>query len=637
MLGLRQKLSLGFGGLLLIILIIGVQSILYLSRLGASIDVILRENYRSVIACQQMKEALERIDSGVLFGLLGETREGEGLIRKNEMAFEKALQVELNNITVPGEEEKAAHIQKIYAQYKATLRGIENAGDGVALRREAYFGRLLPLFGEIKDAADEILQMNQQNMNEANDEARQIAARARSQMYLFLIAGTAIAIGFMLFIGRWILRPIHHLISSADEIKRGNLDLVVQGDSRDEIGRLSEAFNAMAASLREFRRSDQAKFHRIQRATQQAFDRLPDAVAIIDLEGRVEVATEMARNIFGLKPGTLIFDLPLGWLISLFKDALWDSRTVKPGNGQKVVQHFVNGEERYFRPDAIPILDSDRQPAGVMLAVHDVTQLRQQDEIKRGVISTVSHQLKTPLTSIRMAIHLLLEEKVGPLTEKQAELLVAAREDSDRLHNILNNLLDISRIESGRVQMEFRPVSPRSIVLDGMEPFRMAQDQGVTLSVELPDDLPEVWADMTRIKHVFGNLLSNALKYTPPGGRITVSARADEDWVQFSVSDTGRGIPAKYLPRIFEQFFRVPDQGAETGAGLGLAIVKEIVEAHGGTVSVESQEGKGTTFTFTLRRADRAPTEENHRLIDLIYILIADRFFRALLSLCPGM
>ena len=613
MLGLRQKLSLGFGGLLLIILIIGIQSILYLSRLGASIDVILRENYRSVIACQQMKEALERIDSGVLFELLGETREGEGLIRKNEMAFEKALQVELNNITVPGEEEKAEHIQKIYAQYKATLQGIENAGDRVALRREAYFARLLPLFGEIKDFADGILQMNQKNMNEANDEARQIAARARSQMYLFLIAGTAIAIGFMLFIGRWILRPIHHLISSADEIKRGNLDLVVKGDSRDEIGRLSEEFNAMAASLREFRRSDQAKFHRIQRATQQAFDRLPDAVAIIDLEGRVEVATQMARDIFGLKPGTLIFDLSLGWLISLYKDALWDSRTVKPGNGQKVVQHFVNGEERYFRPDATPILDSDRQPAGVMLAVHDVTQLRQQDEIKRGVIATVSHQLKTPLTSVRMAIHLLLEEKVGPLTEKQAELLIAAREDSDRLHTILNSLLDISRIESGRVQMELRPVSPRSIVLDGLEPYiRMAQDQGVTLSIELSDNLPEVQADLTRIKHVFGNLLLNALKYTPPGGRITLSTKADKDWVQFSVSDTGRGIPAKYLSRIFEQFFRVPDQGAESGAGLGLAIVKEIVEAHGGTVGVESQEGKGSAFTFTLRRADRAPAEEEH-------------------------
>jgi signal transduction histidine kinase len=233
--------------------------------------------------------------------------------------------------------------------------------------------------------------------------------------------------------------------------------------------------------------------------------------------------------------------------------------------------------------------------------------------MKRGVISTVSHQLKTPLTSIRMAIHLLLEEKVGTLTEKQVELLLAAREDSDRLHSILNNLLDISRIESGRVPMEFRAVSPHSMVLEALEPFqRAAQDQGVTLNVDLPGDLPEVWADKTRISHVFGNLLSNALKYTPPGGKITLSARADEERVQFSVSDTGQGIPSKYLPRIFEQFFRIPEQGTETGAGLGLAIVKEIVEAHEGTVGVESSEGKGSTFTFTLRRADRTSKEVSH-------------------------
>jgi signal transduction histidine kinase len=211
-----------------------------------------------------------------------------------------------------------------------------------------------------------------------------------------------------------------------------------------------------------------------------------------------------------------------------------------------------------------------------------------------------------------MAIHLLLEEKVGPLTEKQVELLLAAREDSDRLHSILSSLLDISRIESGRVQMEFRAVSSHSMVLEALEPFRRAaQDQGVTLSVEIPGDLPEVWADASRIGHVFNNLLSNAIHYTPPGGKVSIAAKAEDEWVHFSISDTGKGIPSKYLPRIFEQFFRVPDQRNENGEGLGLAIVKEIVEAHGGTVSVASRLGEGSTFTFTLRRPDRISREES--------------------------
>jgi signal transduction histidine kinase len=210
-----------------------------------------------------------------------------------------------------------------------------------------------------------------------------------------------------------------------------------------------------------------------------------------------------------------------------------------------------------------------------------------------------------------MAIHLLLEERVGALTEKQADLLVTAREDSDRLHATINNLLDISRLESGKVRIDFQAASPQSIVMDSLEPFRRdAQDHGLSLQMEIGPDLPDVWVDKTRIGHVFGNLLSNAFKYTPPGGRIALTAQAGETWVRFNISDTGAGIPDPLLPRVFEPFFRVPGRGNEAGAGLGLAIVKEIVEAHGGTVSVESREGKGSTFSFILRRADRFPKEE---------------------------
>lgn len=614
MLGLRQKMSLGFGGMLAILVIIGVQSVRHLTSLGASIDVILRENYRSVIACQQMKEALERIDSGVLFVLLGHTREGGELVRDNQAAFEKSLQVELNNITLPAEGEKAARLLDLFRQYEILLKGVVDPAQPTDLRNQAYFAYLLPLFGQIKNQADEILQLNQQNMSDANDRARRSAGSARRRMYGLLFIGTALAVVFIFFTRRWVLRPIHRLIRSADEIRRGNLDLVVAADSRDEIGHLSKAFNDMAASLREFRRTDQAKLLRIQRATQQAFDSLPDAIAVTDTEGKVEVATGSARTVFGLKPGVAVGDLPFGWMADLCRDVRQDGRTAFL-EGQRSIQQFVGGEERYYRPEAVPILDNERLTTGVILVLKDVTQLRQQDEIKRGVVRTVSHQLNTPLTSVRMAIHLLLGEKVGALNEKQVELLISAREDSDRLHDILDSLLDLSRFESGKAQMEFRALSPRSIVMDAVgSSRRAAQDRGVALNTDLPDDLPDVWVDTTRIGHIFSNLLSNALKHTSPGGRIALTAEADDAWVRFHVSDTGEGIPAAFLSRVFEPFFRVPARQNETGAGLGLAIVKEIVEAHGGTVGVESSEGKGSTFTFTLRRADRFPKDKAERL-----------------------
>jgi NtrC-family two-component system sensor histidine kinase KinB len=608
MLGIRQKLSLGFGGLLVIILIIGFQSIMLLTELGDSIDVILRENYRSVIACQDMKEALERIDSGILFVLLGYEQKGSELISQNTKAFRAALQVELHNITLPGEGAKADRIQQLFEQYATALEDARNSSLGQILRRETYFSRLFPLFEQIKATADEILHMNQQNMRDANERAREAAASARKRMALLLMIGVSVAAGFILLVGKWILRPIARLTASANEIKAGNLDLVVKADSKDEIGTLSEAFNAMAAGLRQFRRTNQARLHRIQRSTEEAFRFLPDGVAVVDVDGNIEVSSAIALDAFNLRPNEKIFSLPFLGVIDLFHQALRTGRVAEPANGQSYMQRFVQGEERYFRPRAIPILDAERNPTGVIVIISDVTQERYQDELKRGAISIVAHQLRTPLTSVRMALHLLLEEKVGSITEKQAELLVAAREDSDRLYSVLEQLLNISRIESGKAQIDSRPISPRHLVFESLEPFRRtAQDKGISLEVNLPDDLPEVVADSGLIAQVFANLISNALKYTNPGGKVAVSAQANDDFIAFSVSDTGIGIPKQYLQRILEQFFRVPGQAGDPGVGLGLSIVQQIVGAHGGTVNVESAEGAGSSFSFSLKRA--APSE----------------------------
>ncbi len=608
---LQQKLSLGFGGLLLIIIIIGGQSILTLTRLGSSIDVILRENYRSVVACQTMKESLERIDSGLLFVLLGEDRRGEDLIRTNEMIFEDALQAELNNITLPDEGPKARELRDLFVRYRESLDGMLKAPGLPGLARAAYFERIFPLFVKIKETADAILRMNQQNMNDQNDRARRSAAVARRQMYGLLAGGLVLAVLFLVFIRRWILSPVRRLINSAEEIKKGNLELVVQGHSRDEIGLLSETFNEMAAALRQSRRIDQIKLARIQRATEEAFKNLPDAVAILDPEGQVDVATEAAQASFGLKPRLDFRELPFRWMKDIFGAALHTGRpaTLKGEGG--IIQHFVGGVERYFRPEAVPILDQEAKPTGIILILKDVTQEREQEELKRGLIATVSHQLISPLTSIRMALHLLLEENIGSLNAKQAELLAAARDDSIRLHSILNNLLDISRMEAGKASQAFKAVSPALLAFEALEPFKArAKDQGIALRSQIPIDLPDVWADPAQIQAVFANLINNSLRFTSAGGTIDVRAAALEDVVSFAVTDTGKGIPQQYLGQLFERFFQVPGPEAETGVGLGLAIVKEIVESHGGTVRVDSRVGEGSSFTFTLKRADRISNQE---------------------------
>jgi signal transduction histidine kinase len=508
------------------------------------------------------------------------------------------------------EGEKAERLKRLFRQYRSSIKTMGDPAVGREARRKAYFSELQPLFQQIKETADDIQRMNQRNMVEMDTQARRQASSVKQQMYFMLFASTVVAAGFLFLTGKWILRPITRLILSANEIRKGNLDLVVQSNSRDEIGQLSEAFNEMAASLREFRRTDQARLLRVQRSTQLAFDSLPDAIAVLNTAGEVEMATDAARDAFGLNPGVRARESSFAWMAGLIEEAIRKGRVAELEGARAVVQRFLRNEEKFYRPRAVPILDSGREPAGVVLIFQDVTQQRRQDEMKSGAIATVSHQLKTPLTSIRMALHLLLEEKIGVLTPKQSDLLVAASEDADRLHTIVEELLDIGRIESGKAQMEMRPISPHEMVSEETEAFRSAaRDGGVCLVVEIPAGLPKVWADRGRIAHVFSNLLSNALKYTPPGGSITLTATEEGEFVRFAVSDTGVGIPEGYLPHVFEPFFRVPDQGKGTGVGLGLAIVKEIVEAHGGTVGVESRTGAGSAFFFSLRKADRHSLE----------------------------
>jgi NtrC-family two-component system sensor histidine kinase KinB len=224
-------------------------------------------------------------------------------------------------------------------------------------------------------------------------------------------------------------------------------------------------------------------------------------------------------------------------------------------------------------------------------------------------LSTVSHELRTPLTSLQMALHVLLDERLGGLTPRQTELLVAARDDAERLRTILVNLLEIARYETGGQQLHFEPVPSRDLVEMSLAPLRSAfEDHGIRVSVAIAPAAPKVLADPARAPLALGNLLQNALQHTPAGGTVAVQVEPEGNGVAFSVADSGPGIPQEYLGRVFDRFFQVP--GSQGGAGLGLAIAKEIVQAHGGRIGVESHgggNGGGATFRFTLPAAPATP------------------------------
>jgi signal transduction histidine kinase len=235
--------------------------------------------------------------------------------------------------------------------------------------------------------------------------------------------------------------------------------------------------------------------------------------------------------------------------------------------------------------------------------LEDVTHLREIDRLKSEFIATASHELRTPLTSLQLGVYLLLEKTVGDLTDKQEEILETCRQDCDRLDKLMRDLLDLSKIEGGESPPDLAIVSARDLVINAAENFRpQVEYAGLELKVDVPFDLPSVKADRNQVERVIGNLLTNAIRYTKEGG-IHISAERRGASVAISIADSGTGIPANYLPRIFDKFVQVP--GAEIGgAGLGLAISKSLVEAQGGKISVQSEVGRGSTFTFTLPQAE---------------------------------
>jgi len=601
---LKTKLIIAFCGLLLILVVVGSLSVRTVTESSSALDRIFRENYDSVAACYGMKEALSRLDRIAQVSLW---EDYPGLQRESQLSadeFEKNLKFQQGNVTVSGEQEATDRLTRIWGGYLQEYhRFIEI--DSSAGRPLVYRDQLLPKSQEVREAAQKIIEMNLNNMVSIDGQARLRAVETRRTMMLLVLSGVVIAIIFIAVILPAILRPIAALTRSVLAIREGNLDLVVKVHSRDELGQLAEAVNEMALSLREFRRSDRSRLLRTQRSTQFALNSLSSAVAICNQSGEIELANDAAQNLFGLKPEAPVSASGNAAIIELFARACRDLRPVKAKGYSEAVQIFRGDEEHFFLPEAIPILDERRELVGITLVLSDVTDLRRLSEMKRGLISTVSHELKSPLTSVRLAIHALLSEKVGPFTLKQTELLVAARNDSDRLHRIIENLLDMSRMEAGRVAVQRLPVTPEQLVLRASDQFRTAfLDRGVHLEIDLPPDVPWVLADPVRIQYVFTNLLNNALKHTPPGGTVTVSVSAEEARVRFAIEDTGAGIPEEYLPHIFEEFFRVPGQDQQSDTGLGLAIVKEIVELHGGGIEAQSEPGKGAKFIFTLKAVE---------------------------------
>jgi signal transduction histidine kinase len=579
--GLRTKLVLGFVALLAVLVAVGVESISLLDRLGGSIDVILRENYRSVVACERMKEALERMDSGALFALAGEAEQGRALAAQNHPRFEEALKTELGNITLPGEGERAERLRRLYAGYRPVLLRILAPEVPLEEKRALYFRQLYPTFRQIKDTADEILHMNQRNMVEANDRARGLADDATRSMALLLLAGIAVAGLCVGFLSHAILSPLERLTRAAGEIERGNLDFTVPVTSRDELGQLAAAFNSMAGALKELRETDQARLLGAQRISQSAIDHLPEAMVVISPDRKVELANRAASSLLAVVAGEPLPERHSGWLPALLDRA--ESGRLPEGGAEAAVRLNVEDRERELLPRAAVLRDDHGRAAGWVVLLRDVTDRHRARESHAALLANAARDIETAL---------------GPLRAGPESAAVK------RLGEIAANLLAMSGLEERREQLHLEPIPPADLVAAAVREAaaRYQQDQ-LKLTTKVDSAAPRVLADRERAALVLSLLLRNARSHTPAEGAVTVTAEPWERRVRFSVADTGEGIPAADLERVFEPFYQVPGTEDLGGAGIGLGIARDIVLAHGGEIHAESVERRGATFWFTLPAA----------------------------------
>jgi signal transduction histidine kinase len=595
---LNRRLLLGIAPLLLIFIAVGVYAIFLFSRLGGAIDVILRENYRSVVASQNMKEAAAQMDAGILFMLGGEEARGRQLFAQAAPVFEKNSETESHNITLPGEgglEDKVKQLDKAYADSAAKFFALAPTDPA---RRQLYFGQLQPTSTAITQTANAILDLNQQNMVQANDEARRQSRAASRYMIFALLGGFVVALGIAYVLARSIIQPIQGLTESARQLGEGNLDQHVPVSSGDEVGRLAETFNKMAARLRAYRQSTTEQILQAQQTTESALRAFPDPILVFASKNVIQLQNAAAELFLRQIGGSIA---ALGSLPAQVEQSLNGAADFQPTSFDKAIPVQVEGAEKFFLPRVLCMRNESGAPIGAVVALQDVTRFRVADDVKTDLIATVSHELKTPLTSMQMAVYLLLEEKVGPLNPKQTELLLAARSNSDRLFEMIEDLLDLARFEGGAALIEKEPVAGERLVEEVVKREKeLVTSRGLELALEIEPRLPRVNVSRSRIDQVFANFISNAVRHSPPGGVITISARREgAKSVRFAVRDEGAGVPKDLRRRIFDKFFRVAESGDE-GAGLGLSIAREIVLAHGGSIGVESEEKKGSEFFFTL-------------------------------------
>lgn len=569
---IKAKLTVGVGALFLLILALAIVSGWYVNQLKKDTNNILVANYNTLQYARNMLLSLEDVRSD----------------KSAVDTFQKNLDLQKQNVTEIGEIEATNLIVKHFKDLK------ENPEDSIVI-------------SSIRKDITELMRLNMEAINRKSDIADDTAQKA---IVIISVTGSlCFLIAFILLVNlpSNIANPIKELTDSIKEIAGQNYKKRVHFESHNEFGDLAKSFNTMAEKLEEYSESKLDKILKGKKRIETLIDNLHDPVIGIDENKKVLFANEEALNICGLKKeefiGKQIQDVAV--TNDLIRSIIKDIFLPKPENAKsEQLKIYADRKESYFEKEVVdinivPTGEADSEFIGQVILLRNITPFKELDLAKTNFMGTVSHEFKTPIASIQLGIQILENEKTGHLNEEQKGLVNGIKDDADRLLRITGELLNITQVESGAIQINLISSEIKPMIEYAVNANKSAAEyKNIKIDVDIEDNTL-VAADSEKTAWVLTNLISNAVRYSYENATIDVKVEKTENQIRFSVTDTGQGIQPQFLNKIFERYFRIPGTKKE-GTGLGLSISKEFIEAQGGRIWVESEYGAGSTFYFTL-------------------------------------
>ena len=567
---IKNKLRAGIGFLFVLAIICCGMSIYFLNRLSVDAGAVLKDNYKTVKYMQNILTAIDlRTDK---------------LSADQQKTINDNLVLQEHNITEVGELQLTDSLRAIFERLtqepnnKITEDDLRNR-----LHKQVYG----------------IMKLNMDAIARKNDIANTTSKRG-SLLVAFLGAFLfLVAFSFAVNFPGYIANPIKELTVRIKEVSNKNYHQQIHFESDDEFGELGQAFNNMTRKLDEFENSNLASILFEKKRIETIINSMHDAIIGLDEKGVIIFANQVACNLIGMKPDQLNGKYAPD--IAIENDLMRKLLV----NDQAKLRIFADEREGFYSRESLSVSSRDKV-IGKVIILKNITEYQQLDEAKTNFIATISHELKTPISSIKMSLKLLEDERIGEVNAEQRQLIGNIEDDTRRLLLITGELLDMAQVETGKLQLNFGSTHPQNIVDYAVKAIKFIADQKhVEIKVKCDQSLPKVHADLDKTTWVLINLLSNAIKYSHEKSTVELVVKKHKnDEIEFSVTDHGKGIEQQYLPRLFERYFKVPNATSEqSGTGLGLAIAKDFIEAQAGKISVDSEIGSGSTFYFTLKRA----------------------------------